>query len=145
MKKTISNEIWIKAAVKEAVRVSGSEKTFWEALKEIFERNNTNAKDFEARTLLDKRSTYYRYLNENERPKNIKVPTIVAIAVGYELTPHETEELMKLAGLSFIPNNKDHAVYKFILNFLHGLDVHECNKVLDIAEVERLGSRSRED
>ena len=137
------NEAWLKAAVKEAVRAGSSEKTFWDHLAEIFTRHNTNAEDFESRTLLDKRSTYYKYMNENKRPKKVEVPTIVAIAVGYDLTLHETEGLMRLIGLSFIPANREHSIYKFILT-LRTWDIHERNQVLDIAKVKRLGSHSRD-
>lgn len=50
---------WIKSAIKEADRASSAEKTFWSYLEDIFVKNNSNAEDFEARTLLDK-STYYK-------------------------------------------------------------------------------------
>ena len=138
------NEAWLKTAIKEAVRVGNSEKTFREALAEIIVRHSTDVYDFESRTLLDKRGTYYKYMNENNKPIKVEVSTIVAIAVGYDLTLHETEGLMRLVGLSFIPTNRDHSIYKFILT-LRGWNIHERNKVLDIAKVKRLGSRSRDE
>ena len=141
--KFLPNKKWVQSAIKEAERASKSDKTFWEFIEDIFDRNNTNAVDFESRTLLDK-TTYSKYMNKNKRPKTVEIPSIVAIAVGYDLTLHETENLMRSFGLGFIPSNREHSVYKFILT-LRGWDIHERNKVLDMAKITRLGSHSRDD
>ena len=141
--KTLSstNEIWVRAAIREAKRVSRTEKTFWEYLREIIANNDSSTDDFESRTLLNTQ-TFYKYMDEKRRPKTIEVPTVVAIAVGYDLTLHETEGLMKSIGLSFVPSDRDHSIYKFILT-LRGWSIHERNKVLDMAGVKRLGSQAR--
>lgn len=82
-------------------------------------------------------------MNKEGRPNTIGVPTIMAIAVGYDLTLHETEGLMQSIGLSFIPASREHSIYKFILT-LRAWSIYERNNVLVMAGVKRLGSQARE-
>ena len=138
-KKTLSdkNKKWIDLIIQETVRAAESEINFWDKLMEIIKTKN--ARDFEKITLLNK-STYYKYMDKDKRPKTVELSTIMAIAVGYNLTLYETENLMRLAGLSFIPNNTEHAIYKFLLAFLRGYGTEKCNEILDDYNIEILGS-----
>jgi len=73
-----------------------------------------------------------------------KVPSYTAMAVGLELTLHETEEALKLSGLGYDNSAKTDCAYMYILSTFHGCSIDECNTILKKIQVPLLGTRSRE-
>jgi hypothetical protein len=115
-------------------------KTCWQRIFEILQANNAKSSTFHDKTLLN--SDYYiRAKNNNSPPPSVR--TIVAIAAGYDLGLHITEELLKLAGHAFNPTSEEHDAFVFILTSMHGQDIDVKNEILTQDGFEPLGTKSR--
>lgn len=72
-----------------------------------------------------------------------KVPSYTAMAVGLELTLHETEEALRLSGLGYDNSDPTDCAYMYILSVFHGCPIDECNTVLEKLKVKQLGTKSK--
>lgn len=72
-----------------------------------------------------------------------KIPAYTAMAVGLELTLHETEEALHLSGLGYDSSDTTDCAYMYILSAFHGCSIDECNTVLDKLKVKALGTKSK--
>lgn len=97
-----------------------------------------NTAIFQSKTLLAPMD--YTRVYQNHK---FKVPAYTAMAVGLELTLHETEEALKLSGLGYDENDPAEFAYMYILSTFHGCPIDECNTVLDRLNVKPLGTRTR--
>ena len=72
-----------------------------------------------------------------------KVPSYTAMAVGLELTLHETEEALRLSGLGYDNSDDTDYAYMYILSAFHGCPIDEGNTVLEKLNVKPLGTKSK--
>lgn len=72
-----------------------------------------------------------------------KVPSYTAMAVGLELTLHETEEALSLSGLGYDNSDQTDCAYMYILSAFQGCSIDECNTVLKKLQVKQLGTKSK--
>lgn len=72
-----------------------------------------------------------------------KVPSYTAMAVGLELTLHETEDALRLSGLGYDNSDPTDCAYMYILSAFHGCSIDECNTVLEKLNVKSLGTKSK--
>lgn len=97
-----------------------------------------NTSIFQDRTLLapmDYTRVYQNY--------KFRVPSYTAMAVGLELTLHETEEALRLSGLGYDNSDDTDYAYMYILSAFHGCSIDECNTVLKKLNVKPLGTKSK--
>lgn len=66
-----------------------------------------------------------------------------AMAVGLELTLHETEEALRLSGLGYDNSDDTDYAYMYMLSAFHGCPIDECNTVLEKLNVKPLGTKSK--
>lgn len=97
-----------------------------------------NTSIFQSRTLLAPMD--YTRVYQNHK---FKVPSYTAMAVGLELTLHETEEALRLSGLGYDNSDDTDYAYMYILSTFHGCSIDECNTVLEKLNVKPLGTRTR--
>lgn len=97
-----------------------------------------NTSIFQDRTLLAPMDYTRVYQNHKFR-----VPSYTAMAVGLELTLHETEEALRLSGLGFDNSDDTDYAYMYILSAFHGCSIDECNTVLKKLNVKPLGTKSK--
>lgn len=97
-----------------------------------------NTSIFQSRTLLAPMD--YTRVYQNHK---FKVPAYTAMAVGLELTLHETEEALRLSGLGYDNSNDTDYAYMYILSAFHGCPIDECNVILEKLNVKPLGTRSK--
>lgn len=97
-----------------------------------------NTSTFQSKTLLAPMDYTRVYQNHKFR-----VPSYTAMAVGLELTLHETEEALKLSGLGYDNTDITDCAYMFILSAFHGCPIDECNTVLEKLKVKPLGTKSQ--
>lgn len=97
-----------------------------------------NTSIFQSRTLLAPMD--YTRVYQNHK---FKVPSYTAMAVGLELTLHETEEALRLSGLGYDNNDNTDYAYMYILSAFHGCPIDECNTVLEKLNVKPLGTKSK--
>ena len=86
----------------------------------------------------------YSRVNNKDKNHKFKVPAYTAMAVGLELTLHETEDALRLSGLGYDQNDMTDNAYMFILSSFHGCPIDECNMVLERLGVKPLGTKSKE-
>ena len=72
-----------------------------------------------------------------------KVPSYTAMAVGLELTLHETGEVLRLSGLGYDNSDDTNYAYMYILSAFYGCPIDECNTVLEKLNVKPLGTKSK--
>ena len=72
-----------------------------------------------------------------------KVPSYTAMAVGLELTLHETEDALRLSGLGYDNSDPTDCAYMYILSAFRGCSINECNTVLEKLNVKLLGTKSK--
>ena len=72
-----------------------------------------------------------------------KAPSYTAMAVGLELTLHETEEALSLSGLGYDNSDQTDCAYMYILSAFQGCSIDECNTVLKKLQVKQLGTKSK--
>lgn len=70
------------------------------------------------------------------------VRTIVAIGVGLDLDIDTVDNMLKLAGRSFMDNPEDRAL-KFCITGLSGHSIEDCNEFLESLGYEHLGTKER--
>lgn len=70
------------------------------------------------------------------------VRTIVAIGVGLDLDIDTVDNMLKLAGRSFMDNPEDRAL-KFCITGLSGHSIEDCNEFLESLGYEPLGTKER--
>ena len=99
-----------------------------------------NSTTFRDRTLLSEMA--YSRVRKNHK---FGVPSYTAMAVGLELTLHETEDALRLSGLGYDDNNRIDNAYMFILSACHGSPIDECNVVLEHLNVGPLGNKDRKE
>ena len=99
-----------------------------------------NTSIFQSRTLLAPMD--YTRVYQNHK---FKVPSYTAMAVGLELTLHETEEALRLSGLGYDNSDNTDYAYMYILSAFHGCPIDECNVVLEKLNVKPLGTKSKND
>lgn len=97
-----------------------------------------NTSIFQSRTLLAPMD--YTRVYQNHK---FKVPSYTAMAVGLELTLHETEEALRLSGLGYDNSDDTDYAYMYILSAFHGCPIDECNTVLEKLNVKPLGTKSK--
>lgn len=97
-----------------------------------------NTSIFQNKTLLAPMD--YTRVYQNHK---FKVPSYTAMAVGLELTLHETEDALHLSGLGYDNSNNTDYAYMYILSAFHGCPIDECNTVLEKLNVKPLGTRSK--
>lgn len=97
-----------------------------------------NTSIFQSRTLLAPMD--YTRVYQNHK---FKVPAYTAMAVGLELTLHETEETLRLSGLGYDNSNDTDYAYMYILSTFHGCPIDECNVILEKLNVKPLGTKSK--
>lgn len=97
-----------------------------------------NTSIFQSRTLLAPMD--YTRVYQNHK---FKVPSYTAMAVGLELTLHETEEALRLSGLGYDNSDNTDYAYMYILSAFHGCPIDECNTVLEKLNVKPLGTKSK--
>lgn len=97
-----------------------------------------NTSIFQSRTLLAPMD--YTRVYQNHK---FKVPSYTAMAVGLELTLHETEEALHLSGLGYDNSDDTDYAYMYILSAFHGCPIDECNTVLEKLNVKPLGTKSK--
>lgn len=98
-----------------------------------------NTSIFQDKTLLAPMD--YTRVYQNHK---FKVPSYTAMAVGLELTLHETEEALRLSGLGYDNNDDTDYAYMYILSAFHGCTIDECNTVLEKLKVKQLGTKTRQ-
>ena len=97
-----------------------------------------NTSIFQCKTLLAPMD--YTRVYQNHK---FKVPSYTAMAVGLELTLHETEEVLRLSGLGYDNSDDTDCAYMYILSAFHGCPIDECNTVLEKLNVKLLGTKSK--
>ena len=97
-----------------------------------------NTSIFQSKTLLAPMD--YTRVYQNHK---FKVPSYTAMAVGLELTLHETEEALRLSGLGYDNSDDTDYAYMYILSAFHGCPTDECNTVLEKLNVKPLGTKSK--
>lgn len=97
-----------------------------------------NTSIFQSKTLLAPMD--YTRVYQNHK---FKVPSYTAMAVGLELTLHETEEALRLSGLGYDNSNDTDYAYMYILSAFHGCSIDECNAVLEKLNAKPLGTKSK--
>lgn len=97
-----------------------------------------NTSIFQSKTLLAPMD--YTRVYQNHK---FKVPSYTAMAVGLELTLHETEEALRLSGLGYDNSDNTDYAYMYILSAFHGCPIDECNTVLEKLNVKPLGTKSK--
>lgn len=97
-----------------------------------------NTRIFQSKTLLAPMD--YTRVYQNHK---FKVPAYTAMAVGLELTLHETEEALHLSGLGYDNSDNTDFAYMYILSAFHGCPINECNTVLEKLKVKLLGTNSK--
>ena len=97
-----------------------------------------NTRVFQSRTLLAPMD--YTRVYQNHK---FKVPAYTAMAIGLELTLHETEEALRLSGLGYDNSNDTDYAYMYILSAFHGCPIDECNVILEKLNVKPLGTKSK--
>lgn len=108
------------------------------------------------KTVIDyKRASARTGLNENifrvtmHKPDcTIKLPLVISLCIGLNLSSDLTNQLISAAGLSIRICNPDHRAYLFLLEnrMEHGSSIVRCNEILKDAGVKpsrRLGSCGR--
>lgn len=97
-----------------------------------------NTSIFQSKTLLAPMDYTRVYQNHKFR-----VPSYTAMAVGLELTLHETEDALRLSGLGYDNSDPTDYAYMYILSAFHGCSIDECNEVLKKLNVKLLGTNSK--
>lgn len=97
-----------------------------------------NTSIFQDKTLLAPMDYTRVYQNHKFR-----VPSYTAMAVGLELTLHETEETLRLSGLGYDNSDVTDYAYMYILSAFHGCPIDECNTVLEKLNVKPLGTATK--
>lgn len=97
-----------------------------------------NTSIFQSKTLLAPMD--YTRVYQNHK---FKVPSYTAMAVGLELTLHETEDALRLSGLGYDNNDNTDCAYTYILTAFHGCTIDECNTVLEKLNIKPLGTKSK--
>ena len=97
-----------------------------------------NTSIFQSKTLLAPMD--YTRVYQNHK---FKVPSYTAMAVGLELTLHETEEALRLSGLGYDNSDDTDYAYMYILSAFHGCPIDECNVVLEKLNVKPLGTKPK--
>lgn len=88
----------------------------------------------------------YRIKNVVDEKDPPQRKTLMSICVGYQLDLMTTLSLFDSLGLSFNVHNRRDYAYCFLLTRCRGMDIPECNEVLDALGIEKrywLGSRER--
>lgn len=103
------------------------EKTLNECICDIMKQKNWDIEDFLINTDLDP-MTFSRL---TKKPNyTFKLKTVVTICLAFHLSTVQTEKLIKKIGLVFIPMNRTHAAYIYLLDKLNHLSIKDCNKIL---------------
>lgn len=97
-----------------------------------------NTRIFQDKTLLAPMD--YTRVYQNHK---FQVPAYTAMAVGLELTLHDTEEALRLSGLGYDRYNDADCAYMYVLSVFHGCSIDECNIVLKKLNIKKLGTKSR--
>lgn len=97
-----------------------------------------NTSIFQSKTLLAPMD--YTRVYQNHK---FKVPSYTAMAVGLELTLHETEDALRLSGLGYDNSDLTDYAYMYILSAFHGCPIDECNVILGKLNVKPLGTKSK--
>lgn len=126
--------------MKEHKRKEKNLKTANQAMWEYMKDAKWNTSIFQDKTLLSPMD-YTRI----QREHNFGLKAYVAMAIGLELSLAEFNNVIKLAGLTFIDGNKEHDAYSFVLSCMNGSDIDTCNDFLESEGVEKLGTKSRWD
>lgn len=99
-----------------------------------------NTSIFQSKTLLAPMDYTRVYKNHK-----FKVPSYTAMAVGLELTLHETEDALRLSGLGYDNSNDTDFAYMYILSAFHGCPIDECNLILEKLNIKPLGTKSQKE
>lgn len=69
---------------------------------------------------------------KNDREYQPSIGTILAFCIGLNISPEDTEYLLKLKGYALSPEDRVHCAYRDILQVyqIFGFSVQECNRVL---------------
>lgn len=97
-----------------------------------------NTSIFQSKTLLAPMD--YTRVYQNHK---FKIASYTAMAVGLELTLHETEDALRLSGLGYDNSDDIDCAYMYILSAFHGCPIDECNTVLEKLNVKPLGTKSK--
>lgn len=97
-----------------------------------------NTSIFQSKTLLAPMD--YTRVYQNHK---FKIASYTAMAVGLELTLHETEDALRLSGLGYDNSDNIDCAYMYILSAFHGCPIDECNTVLEKLNVKPLGTKSK--
>ena len=126
---------------KQLARKKGIKETTSERMRKYMDNAHWNSIIFQEKTLLSPMD--YSRVNNKDKHHKFKVPAYTAMAVGLELTLHETEDALRLSGLGYDPNDITDSAYMFILSSFHGSPIDECNMVLEEIGVKPLGTNSK--
>ncbi len=127
---------------KQEDRKKGIKETTSERMSKYMDNAHWNSTIFQEKTLLSPMD--YSRVNNKDKNHKFKVPAYTAMAVGLELTLHETEDALRLSGLGYDQNDMTDNAYMFILSSFHGCPIDECNMVLERLGVKPLGTKSKE-
>lgn len=100
--------------------------------------------DFWGKTDMDKQMLRRMKTCTSENP--IRMNTLVAFAVGYDVPLGVVEKMLKSIGLSFNHSNPTHLGYVTLLTMYRGREVDEANallKEMGLPKSRLLGSKSR--
>lgn len=89
---------------------------------------------------------FYRIKNVVDEKDPPLRTTLMSICVGYQLDLMTTLSLFDSLGLGFNRHNRRDYAYSYLLTRCRGMDIPECNEVLDalgIPECYWLGSKER--
>ena len=135
------NEYNVKNAIKNyksEVKVSKFTKnTFNIKCRKIIEKREWDSTDFWEYTLLS-RNIFSQIKNEDE--SNFKLPIIIAILVGLQLSYDESIDMLKREGYA-LNDSSEHIAYKIILH-TH-LNIDDANEFLNSQGFKKLGTQKR--
>lgn len=119
------------------------QKTCWQRIYELVTSKGTTTSGMFAQKTNLIPKIYDRA--KNNAPSTPKLKTIVTIAAAYDLDLSTTEELLRLAGHTFIPTSQEHDCYRFILTAMYGHTMRDKNELLASEGFAPLGSMPQGD
>lgn len=120
-------------------KLSTIDKNCWTYIYEIITIKGTSKPHFCDLTGLGEENYRKAEKGLNNKPT---VRTIVAIGVGLDLDIDTVDNMLKLAGRSFMDNPEDRAL-KFCITGLSGHPIEDCNDFLESLGYEPLGTKER--
>lgn len=120
-------------------KLSTVDKNCWTYIYEIITIKGTSKPHFCDLTGLGEENYRKAEKGLNNKPT---VRTIVAIGVGLSLDIDTVDNMLKLAGRSFMDNPEDRAL-KFCITGLSGYSIEDCNEFLESLGYEPLGTKER--